>query len=63
MTLSFDELAYGDEIPNVTCPACGGGLLLTSNGGFCDWDSSYVPVVGSAVVIDESDWVDDEDVP
>jgi hypothetical protein len=63
---SVDDLAYGDTVPGVTCPECGGELVHTSNGAFCDWDSSFVPVVGSAVVVsdeedDESEWDDDED--
>lgn len=60
MTQPVDELDYGDVVPGVTCPECGGELVYTSNGAFCDWCESYVPVVGSAVVIDEVENDDDE---
>ncbi len=67
MKLNHHELEYGDIVPGLTCPSCGSELVYTSNGAFCDWDSSYVPVVGGAVIFlddedDESDWTDD-DVP
>lgn len=64
---SVDDLAYGDVVPGVTCPECGGELVHTSNGAFCDWDQSYVPIVGAAVVVeddddlDESEWTDTDD--
>lgn len=63
---SVDELAYGDAVPGVTCPQCGGELVSTSNGAFCDWDSSYVPIVNAAVLVeededDESEWTDEDD--
>jgi uncharacterized Zn finger protein (UPF0148 family) len=53
-------LEYGDIVPGITCPECGGELVHTSNGAFCDECRLYVPVTGSAVVI--GDWTD-EDVP
>ena len=59
-----EELAYGDVVPGITCPSCGGELVHTSYGAFCDECRSYVPIVGSAVHVDddtddETDW-DDE---
>lgn len=59
-----EESEYGTVVPAVTCPDCGGELLHTSNGAFCDSCESFVPVVGSTVVVieDDSDWTDDEDV-
>lgn len=62
-----EALEYGAIVPGVTCPQCGGELLHTSNGALCESCTSYVPVVGTAVVLDveaedDSDWTDDEDV-
>lgn len=59
-----EELEYGDTVPGVTCPSCGGELVHTSSGALCDECRSYVPIVGSAVHVsddedDESEW-DDE---
>lgn len=60
-----EELEYGDVVPGVICPSCGGELVHTSYGAFCDECRSYVPIVGSAVHVveddedDETDW-DDE---
>lgn len=61
-----EQLEYGSVVPGVTCPSCGGELVHTSNGAFCEWCSSYVPIVGSAVHVnededDEPDWTDDEE--
>lgn len=61
-----EQLEYGDIVPGVRCPDCGNELVHTSNGALCDWCSSYVPVVGSAVHVtededDDSDWTDDEE--
>lgn len=61
-----EQLEYGSIVPGVRCPECGNELVHTSNGAFCEWCTSYVPIVGSAVhvtddVDDESDWTDDEE--
>lgn len=65
--MSADELEYGAIVPGVTCPACGSELVHTSNGAFCEWDTAYVPIVDSAVLVhddeDDPDWIDDEDAP
>lgn len=61
----LEDLEYGETVPGVTCPECGCELVCTSNGAFCEWDSSYVPLVDNRVVVvedeqdDESDWDDD----
>jgi hypothetical protein len=65
MDISADELEYGDEVPGVTCPECGGELVHTSNGALCDWCRAYVPIVGSVAHVnddedDDSDWTDEE---
>jgi hypothetical protein len=61
-----EPMDYGEIVPGVTCPECGGELVHSSNGAFCEDCTSYVPVVGSAVIVkdDESDddWTDEEDV-
>lgn len=62
-----DQLEYGDVVPGVTCPECGGDLVHTSIGARCDWDQIYVPIVGSAVLVnnedepDQTDWESDDD--
>jgi hypothetical protein len=62
--LSEDELEYGEVVPGITCPSCGGELVHTSVGAFCDECRSYVPIVGSAVIVNDDDetddWTDDE---
>lgn len=60
-----EELEYGETVPGIVCPSCRGELVHTSVGAFCDECRSYVPIVGSAVHVDEdadddSDWIDDE---
>jgi hypothetical protein len=60
-----DPLEYGAIVPGITCPECGGELLYTSIGALCEPCSSYVPVVGTAVILDveagdDSDWTDDD---
>jgi hypothetical protein len=60
-----EELEYGDIVPGVTCPSCGGELVHSSNGAFCDECQAYVPIVGSAVHVeddtdDDSDWTEEE---
>lgn len=60
-----EPIEYGEVLPGVTCPECGGELVHTSNGAFCDDCMSYVPVVGNAIHVnededDESDWDDEE---
>jgi hypothetical protein len=60
----FDELDYGEPIPGVLCPACGGELVRTHSGAYCDWCSALVPVVGEVVVIEhdedqDEDWNDE----
>lgn len=62
---TLEELEYGDTVPGITCPSCGGELVHTSNGAFCDECASYVPIVGSAVHVnddedDASDWIDED---
>lgn len=60
--MDVDELEYGAIVPGVVCPRCGGELVHTSVGAYCDWDSRYVPIIGMAVVID-TEWnnTDDDD--
>lgn len=60
-----EQLEYGDSVPGVTCPECGGELVHTSNGAFCEWCMAYVPIVNSAVLVDnddedDSEWNDDD---
>jgi hypothetical protein len=60
-----EPIEYGETLPGITCPECGGELVLTSNGAFCDECSALVPVVGNAVHVnddadDESDWIEEE---
>lgn len=61
--MNVDELEYGETVPGVVCPSCGGELVHTSSGAFCDWCSAYVPIVSAAIVIDDEDreWIDDDD--
>lgn len=64
--MDIDELEWGAEVPGVVCPKCGGQLINTSVGAFCDWDLVYVPILTSAVYADEEDdehleWTDDDD--
>lgn len=54
----LDELDYGEPIPGVSCPECGGELVHTHSGAFCDWCSALVPVIGTVVHLDDED---DED--
>lgn len=54
----LDELDYGERIPGVLCPQCGGELVRTHSGAYCDWCSALVPVIGDVVVFDSAD--DDE---
>jgi hypothetical protein len=55
-----DQLEYGEVVPGVTCPECGGELVHTSIGARCDWDQIYVPIIGTAVLIDEDEPDDSE---
>lgn len=60
-----DRLEYGETVPGVTCPECGGELVHTSIGARCEWDQIYVPVSGSIVIVDDvdtddSEWTDDD---
>jgi hypothetical protein len=55
-----DQLEYGETVPGVTCPECGGELVHTSIGARCDWDQIYVPIIGTAVLIDEDEPDDSE---
>jgi hypothetical protein len=59
-----EELEYGDTVPGVVCPSCGGELVHTSYGALCDECRSYVPIVGNAVHVveddEDDDWDDDE---
>ena len=56
----LEELEYGETVPGVTCPSCGGELVHTSSGALCDECRAYVPIVGSAVHVDDEDDSDDE---
>lgn len=61
-----EPIEYGEVLPGIVCPDCGGELLYTSNGAFCDECLALVPVVGNAVHVneetdDESDWTDEDD--
>jgi len=55
----LEEFEYGETIPGVSCPACGGGLVHTASGAYCDWCCAYVAVVGELLIVDEDR--DDED--
>lgn len=59
--MDLSEWDYGARVPGVECPECRGELVTTEHGAFCDWCASYVPVIGTPVVLDDGDDQDDED--
>lgn len=59
--MDFEYLEYGETVPGVVCPECGGELVHTSVGAYCDWDSRWVPIIGKAIVVDDGTIGQDDD--
>lgn len=50
-----DDIRIAPEIKGVHCPVCGGGLLFTSKGVWCDWCDEFVNPVLDEDLLESSD--------